>query len=74
MAFSKIILTINKKHKLEMDVRDLDYTQTLYRARELSRMLKLGLRKVGAQPFMARRVIDKNGKRSWSYNTNIQMF
>ena len=73
MEFSKIILTINKKHKLEMDVRNLTYTQTLNRARELNRMLKLGLRKVGATPFMARRVMNRRGVKSWNYNTNIQM-
>ena len=74
MAFDKIILTINRKHRLEMDVRNFTYTQVLYKAREINRMLKLGLRKVGATPFMARRVTNRAGVTSWCYKTNIQMF
>ena len=74
MAFSKIVLTINDKYKLEMFVGGFNYSQVIYKAREINRMLKLGLRKVGATPFFARRVIQKNGCVTWSYKTNIQMF
>ncbi len=79
MSFSRIILTVNEKFRLEMPISQgidpsLNYTQTLYKARELNRMLKLGLRKVGATPFFARRVTDKKGHKSWSFKTNIQMF
>jgi hypothetical protein len=73
MAYSKLRLVLNNRYVLEQDIRWCDHCQAIYKAREINRMLKLGLRKMGATPRFARRQILPNGKKVWNHKTRIEL-
>jgi hypothetical protein len=67
MDYTELHLHV-RRYRLVMKISHLTYTQQLNTARGINNCLRLGLRKVGAQPFFARR---RDGK--WDYHTYIAL-
>jgi hypothetical protein len=68
MDYTELHLHVGKWYRLSMNISRLSYVQQINKARGLNNLLRLELRKVGAQPFWARR---RDGK--WDYHTYIAL-
>lgn len=78
MDYAKIVVMLNNgEHRLEMDVRNLSWTQQCRKVDSLRKQIPIckELRKMGGQPTWGRRMIElgPNGKRSWDLKNRIDL-
>ena len=78
MDYAKIVVMLNNgEHRLEMDVRNLSWTQQCRKVDSLRKQIPIckELRKMSGQPTWARRVLalGPDGRKSWTFTNRIDL-